>query len=278
MEELAPLATSISANLPRRPADRHVASERPLKMRKFNHDAEQNSEDTTPRKQDENSQPSKAVPLTDPVKSTKRYSDPTARHGPNDKIDYSIFKGKGRYGRKSDAGPSTSVNAKFVIDPARNGGRDYKFDDVVRGREERKKLHAGTCECCNEVRARQSVGILTSLMNLQYYEAVGPLPARLQAPLWRSPPKEKCRHPEDTDDASFSYRRQQEIQSHKKNISRHRYNWERPKTPPGYWNIGFPSTQEAGEINKKAERMHRQKVEEIEREAASGTGRYKRRS
>jgi len=28
---------------------------------------------------------------------------------------------------------------------------------------------------------------------------------------------------------------------------------------PGYWNIGFPDTQEVGDINERAEVMHRKK-------------------
>jgi hypothetical protein len=62
-----------------------------------------------------------------------------------------------------------------------------------------------------------------------------------------------------------------------KAISRHRHNWERPKTPPNYWDIGFPTTQEVGDINERAEQMHQEKVLEIEREAARGTGKYKYR-
>lgn len=259
LEAPIPLAISVSANVQRRPADRLFISERPTKMRKLSNEGD--ADNATPRKRDENSQPQDLLPKTDPGKGTKRHSDPAALRVPGTTVDYSIFKGKGRYGRKSDAGPSTSVNARFIIDAEKNGGRDYRFDEVVRGRDERKKMHAGTCECCND-----------------YYEAVGPLPPRLQPPLWRSPPKKKCQSLDEFDDTPSSSRRQQEIESHKKNISRHRHNWERAKTPPDYWNIGFPSTQEAGEINERAEKMHQEKLEEIEREVASGTGRYKRRS
>lgn len=47
--------------------------------------------------------------------------------------------------------PSTSVNSRFVIDPEKNGGLDYQYDEVVRGKENRKKMDAGTCECCKDV-------------------------------------------------------------------------------------------------------------------------------
>jgi hypothetical protein len=66
------------------------------------------------------------------------------------------------------------------------------------------------------------------------------------------------------------------ITSHKQAISRHRHHWVRASTPPGYWNIGFPNTQEAADINEKAKEMHRQKKDHVEAEAEKG-GRYKKR-
>lgn len=155
-------------------------------------------------------------------------------------------------------------------------------------------------------------------MVLQYYEGVGPLPERLQAPLWRSPSKSQSqpdfhspsrrpclnrassrsptrhhdanltrsvdRHPNSTRTsdsghhrAEGSRRRHSEIAEHKKAISRHRQNWERAKTPPGYWDIGFPDTQEVGNINEKARAMHKRKKDDVEREAAMENGRYRRR-
>lgn len=95
-------------------------TERPSKIRRLN--------SITPRKSNENLRPQ-----TEP------------------KPDYSVFKGKGRYSRKSDAGPSTSVNARFMIDPEKNGGLDYQYDEVVRGRDARKKMNAGTCQECDDV-------------------------------------------------------------------------------------------------------------------------------
>jgi hypothetical protein len=77
--------------------------------------------------------------------------------------------------------------------------------------------------------------------------------------------------PSGLGDASLSSkstdRRDNDIAQHKKDISRHRHNWERASTPPGYWNIGFPSTQEASDINEQAKEMHRQKFFIVEQEA-----------
>ncbi|KAF9556866.1 hypothetical protein CPC08DRAFT_743805 [Agrocybe pediades] len=200
--------------------------------------------------------------------------------------DYSAFKGRGRYGKVTEAQESTSINAVYTINPVQNGGVDYQYDEVVRNREARQKMDATDCECCRE-----------------YYKSVGPLPSRLQQPLWKSPPAtpvKPCLHhsrshslsPENMSRASEqaiinkaaamgggsrSVPRQSEIESHKKVISRHRHMWDRAATPPGYWDIGFPDTQEVGDINEKAREMHKKKKEIVDREAAKENGRYRRK-
>ncbi|KAF5372374.1 hypothetical protein D9615_009280 [Tricholomella constricta] len=184
--------------------------------------------------------------------------------------DYSVFKGRGRYAKDASTA-NESINAQFEIDPSRNGGLDFQYDEVVRTRDDRRQMDAGDCECCRD-----------------YYEAVGPLPNRLQAPLWRSPPttpaKPCARHQQhlsvsgSKSSATRREHRQSEINSHRQAISRHRHHWDRPKTPPGYWNIGFPDTQEAENINEQAREMHRKKREEIATAATREGGRYRRRS
>lgn len=44
--------------------------------------------------------------------------------------------------------------------------------------------------------------------------------------------------------------------------------WVRPPTPPGYWAIGFPNTQDVEEQNRKADAMVAEKEAKIRREAA----------
>ncbi|KAJ7072046.1 DNA repair protein endonuclease SAE2/CtIP C-terminus-domain-containing protein [Mycena amicta] len=161
--------------------------------------------------------------------------------------DYSVYKGRGRYAR--NAPDNQTINANFRIDAARNGGMDYEYDDVVRGREQRRPLHAEDCECCHD-----------------YYERVGPMPQRLQPPLWRSPPK-------DSDPTT----REEQVAAHKQAISRHRHNWTRGNTPPGYWTIGFPSTQEVNNINEKAREMQQLKRNLVEQEAGRENGRYRKK-
>ena len=137
----------------------------------------------------------------------------------------------------------------------------------------------------------------TLTSNIQYYEGVGPLPSRLQPPLWRSPPATPARtclrlphsHSPETQSPSgsrtskkrnpltSSTSNHRDIELHKKAISRHRHTWARATTPPGYWDIGFPDTQAVGDINEKAKQMHKRKKAEIGEEAGNGVGRYRRR-
>ncbi|KAF7340137.1 SAE2 domain-containing protein [Mycena venus] len=167
--------------------------------------------------------------------------------------DYSAFKGRGRYG-KTAAGNDT-INASYAIDPARNDGVDFQYDAVVRGKEDRRRMDGGDCECCRD-----------------YYEAIGPMPSRLQPPLWRSPTKSSSGSKPCRNDG-----REDAIQSHKQAISRHRHNWAQGSTPPSYWSIGFPNTQEAQMINEKAAEMHQQKMRMVQREAENGGRYYKTR-
>ncbi|KAH9476297.1 hypothetical protein JR316_0011871 [Psilocybe cubensis] len=201
----------------------------------------------------------------------------TRNRGQKHLEDYSAFKGRGRYSKPTEGPQDTSINALYEIDPAQNAGKNFQYDEVVRNRDERRKLNAGDCECCRE-----------------YYENVGPLPSRLKQPLWRSPPntpvkpcprhshlssspEEHRRRAHSPSNVSGSVLRQSDIDSHKKAISRHRHNWDRAATPPAYWDIGFPSTQEASDINKKAKEMHERKKDKIAKEAAVEGGRYRRK-
>ncbi|KAF9026210.1 hypothetical protein BDZ89DRAFT_1016326 [Hymenopellis radicata] len=163
-------------------------------------------------------------------------------------IDYSKYKGRGRYSNigatpQHDA-HNTTINATFAIDPSRNDGLDYAYEEVVRGKEKRRNLHGGDCECCRD-----------------YYEGVGPLPPRQGMPLWKSPEPNKKASPVTTP------RRER-----KKGISRHRHQWAQGGTPPDYWNIGFPDTQEVESINERARDMREKRWDEVGKD-----GRYVRK-
>ncbi|KAL7416103.1 DNA repair protein endonuclease SAE2/CtIP C-terminus-domain-containing protein [Mrakia frigida] len=155
---------------------------------------------------------------------------------------YAAFKGRGRY--NPDIEKKTTINDEFQINKSKNDGRDYAFNNVVRGKEQRKQLHARDCECCRG-----------------YYEAVGPLAPLPQGPRWKSAP------PESDEDDDDDRKRDEEIQKHRQEVSRHRDEWAGPPTPPFYWDIGFPDTQKVALINEAAERIEQDKRARIEAEA-----------
>ncbi|PBK64800.1 hypothetical protein ARMSODRAFT_451362 [Armillaria solidipes] len=227
-----PRATPILSlkQAPSTPTKLKIASDPPRKVRRLSQ--EHDSPHSTP-----------SAPAGKGKEKDKAPSSASASAAANAKQtnDYSAFKGRGRYAKDSK---EKTINETFAIDPKHNDGLDFQFDAVVRNKDERRKLHAGDCECCRD-----------------YYEGVGPLPKRLQQPLWRSPKKNATPSPA----------------RRKKGISRHRYNWAQGGTPPGYWDIGFPNTQETKSINERAKEMHEKKRREIEAEAMRGDGRYVRR-
>ncbi|KAH9929070.1 DNA repair protein endonuclease SAE2/CtIP C-terminus-domain-containing protein [Epithele typhae] len=168
--------------------------------------------------------------------ATSPESHPGPSGSKNRPADYSAYKGRGRYAALNKADKET-INAKFEIDPARNNGVGYQFDEVVRDKERRRQMHGHDCECCRD-----------------YYAALKPPPPRLQAPMWRSP-------------SSSPVKPVAEASTHKQTVSRHRATWARAKTPPGYWNIGFPDTQEVAALNAEANRMHAEKRAAVADEA-----------
>ena len=46
---------------------------------------------------------------------------------------------------------TATINARYEINPSDNEGLAYPFHEVVRKKDERKRLHAGDCECCKDV-------------------------------------------------------------------------------------------------------------------------------
>ncbi|KAF8589999.1 hypothetical protein K439DRAFT_1331063 [Ramaria rubella] len=175
-------------------------------------------------------------------------------------MEYMPFKGRGRYSNVATCVfcvTDKTVNGEFEIDPNKNDGLNFRFDAVVRDKTERKTLEAGDCEFCRD-----------------YYEAVGPLPPRLQAPLWKSPSTSyqklartcNCRNNYEEPSPSFRIHTKA-VNAHKHKISRHRHNWTPPKTPPDFWKIGFPDTQTVEDINRRANEIHARKFERVEAEA-----------
>ncbi|MBW0464620.1 hypothetical protein O181_004335 [Austropuccinia psidii MF-1] len=65
------------------------------------------------------------------------------------------------------------------------------------------------------------------------------------------------------------------VKEHRNQISRHRHFNPPPQTPPCYWQLGFPDTQQVEEINKQAEENKRLKLAKLEAQAKEGIGAYK---
>lgn len=49
-------------------------------------------------------------------------------------------------------------------------------------------------------------------------------------------------------------------------IGRHRAKYSRPQTPPGFWKVGFPTSQEIAEINELSVTYEREREEQKRRE------------
>lgn len=71
---------------------------------------------------------------------------------------------------------------QYEINPNANGGLNYAYNQTVRKKDERKKMHATDCECCSDVSAHCDAEGL-----LQYWKLRGHLPAP-QGPIWKDPP------------------------------------------------------------------------------------------
>ncbi|CUA74924.1 Myosin-3 [Rhizoctonia solani] len=272
-----PLARSLSspAESPHRPKDTPRRTKMLGKRKAFVFDGESTDDEEAVSHQASGLVPAPMLQRVDQLRDEREAQLRALRRksGPQAVADYQQFKGRGRYAVASKAGDKT-INSEFEINPAHNEGMAFEFDSVVRDKNERKKLTAGDCIACKE-----------------YYEAVGAMPIRPGAPLWRSPPPEgagpssrphSCKHkgaggiapePVDVDmDGGI------DMVAHKQAISRHRHKWVPASTPPDYWNIGFPDTQQVEEINRRAGELHNQKRTAVEQEASREGGRYRKRA
>jgi hypothetical protein len=59
-----------------------------------------------------------------------------------------------------------------------------------------------------------------------------------------------------------------------KKVGRHKHAYERRKSPPGFWDIEFPNTQEMGERKEQVKQYESELVKERYMEAVRKNGRY----
>ncbi|WWC94927.1 hypothetical protein V866_001779 [Kwoniella sp. B9012] len=156
------------------------------------------------------------------------------------RVLYKGYKGNGRYLKPEEM--DKTVGEEYEINPSQNDGNNFAYHDVRRKKAERRNMHGGDCECCKD-----------------WYEEIGDIPRFNQAPKWR----DDAQMHEDECNQTVS----DQVREHQNMVSRHRETWVRPPTPPGYWKIGFPSTQDVREQNEQADKMMKEKEERIRREA-----------
>jgi len=195
-----------------------------------------------------------------PKRKARLEGGPAVDEENNEAKKETVIKSVQRRGRYAQYDTTSETAA---ISSSKGEELSFKYEEVVRNKQERRRLHGSDCECCRD-----------------YYEAIGPLPPRLQAPLWRTPPSSPAKVGSSYHDKGSSedeHEREAEIQGHKQQISRHRARWEAPKTPPGYWNIGFPDTQEIEAIRKAAAEMREKEAKRARRESEAKPGGSKRK-
>ncbi|KAK8049354.1 hypothetical protein PG994_011084 [Apiospora phragmitis] len=155
----------------------------------------------------------------------------------------------------------------FKINPKHNDGLDYAFSEVVRNKEDRLcLLGCVKKECCapgfrNQARGeRLETGAIAFQSLLENW---------LGDEAWRL-----STMGEDEKEALWLKAKTQQVANEYGKAHRHRV--QRASTPPGYFNVDFPSTQQLDEDNQLTAAMQRERVEERYREAMkpNQTGRW----
>lgn len=157
----------------------------------------------------------------------------------------------------------------FKINPERNQGMDFAFDEVVRKKDQRKFLSGCTRpDCCGDrFRAMVRAGDLIASSSgsedgdLQILEEfLGDQKDRLN---------------------TMSDKERQELLIDAKarllanQYGKHRYTHERARSPPGFWRADMPDTQELEQDREAARQLEREKVMERYREAMRPGGLWK---
>ena len=134
-------------------------------------------------------------------------------------------------------------------------------------------MHGGDCECCKGVsRSQPPVSVVEAHLQ-QYYEAVGPLPRYNERPVWKDHSQ-----PQGSQDGDFMQEHQDKVSRHRETVPQALYpitlntdkydQWRRPPTPPGFWQIAFPNTQDVEQQNAMADQMMVEREVQVRREVA----------
>lgn len=164
----------------------------------------------------------------------------------------------------------------FKIDPARNQGLDYAFQDVVRNKDERKCLSG--CirpDCCGPIfRAMAIEGRMgrPSIPETVTLDGVDEDDRTVLGEFLGEEGKEAL------DTMPAAELRELLIDARTKQLAdqfgKHRHAHERARSPPGFWRTDMPTTQENERDREHAKELERIKVVERYREAMKPGGRW----
>ncbi|WYZ41326.1 hypothetical protein EsH8_V_000221 [Colletotrichum jinshuiense] len=154
----------------------------------------------------------------------------------------------------------------FKVNPRFNGGSDYAYSEVVRGKDDRACLPGCTdMNCCGKqframaLAQRNNVERTPASDNKLFEDYLGD---RINT-VWGMSKAEK----EELWVEAKTWQLANELGKH-----RHRY--ARRSSPPGFWNADFPTTQEVEAEKVEAEKREKQLVQERYQEAMRGGGRW----
>jgi DNA repair protein endonuclease SAE2/CtIP C-terminus len=156
----------------------------------------------------------------------------------------------------------SSLNlAHFKLNPAANHNLDYAFTDVVRNQAARKCLPGCTHpECCGpKFTALAKTLPQPQQQNAHITKKQNPTtPSSANQPRTALPSIQQCQlNPADLSSDLLQDRTTDLANKYGK---AHRALHARPPSPPGFWNVDFPATQEREEDRAEAERREREEV------------------
>lgn len=154
--------------------------------------------------------------------------------------------------------------ADFKINTDANEGYDYAFTDVVRNKDERANLAGCVKEDCCGPMFRLNARARRDQTSASDFQAL--LERHLGDDAWKLSSMSKTKKEEMWLEAKM-----QELADEQ---GKHRHRFHRQASPPGYWRVDFPSTQEEQRDKEEGAKRTRQVVEERYREAMRPGGRW----
>jgi hypothetical protein len=153
----------------------------------------------------------------------------------------------------------------FKANPEFNQGYSYAFSETVRKRGDRACLPGCTnMDCCgSKFRA--------------FAEAQGPLSSSQEEALlqeYLGDAYDNMQLTQMSSEERYELVLQARTKKMAKESGKHRQAYERPRSPPGFWRVDFPTTQELQEDREKAKELERKAVQERWLEAHRKGGRW----